>query len=140
MNDDEIRDLLEGATCIAVVGASKHPEKDAHAIPKMLQRAGYRVIPVNPNATEVLGERAYPTLADVPERIDIVNVFRPSDEAAGVALQAVSVGAGAVWLQLGVASEEARELVEGVGLPFVEDRCIGVDVRHFDTHPPDRTN
>jgi uncharacterized protein len=92
-----------------------------------LQSAGYRVIPVNPWADEILGERAYPSLAAVPDRVEIVEVFRPSSEAPTIARQAVQVGAKAIWLQLGLRSTQAKAIAEEAGLLYVEDRCMGVE-------------
>lgn len=120
--------LLRSVRAIAVVGCSTHPHKAAHAIPAILQAAGYRVIPVNPNATTVLGERAYARLTDVPEPIDLVDVFRPPAECAAVARDAVAVGARALWLQLGIRSAEARRVATAGGLAYVEDDCTGARV------------
>ena len=125
------RVVLESATTVAVVGCSTQPHKAAHRIPAWLQDAGYRMIPVNPHADEILGERAYPTLEQAPEDIDLVVVFRPSREAASVVAQAVDVGARAVWLQLGITSPEGRRIAEEAGIDYVEDRCSGVDAQTF---------
>ena len=92
-----------------------------------MQRAGFRVIPVNPFVAEVLGEKAYPKLADVPFSVEVVLVFRPSAEAAEVARQAVAIGAKALWLQQGIVSAEARHTAEAAGLLYVEDQCMGVE-------------
>ena len=123
------RDVLERASTIAVVGLSTSPFKDAHRIPAQMQQLGYRIIGVHPTAHELLGERAYRTLADIPAPVDMVNVFRPADEAADIALQAVEIGAWALWLQLGIRSAEARRIAEGAGMAYIEDRCIAVDAR-----------
>lgn len=125
------RAILEQARTVAVVGCSTDPGKAAHRIPAQLQAAGYRVIPVHPSAGEILGERAYPTLAEVPETVDLVDVFRPAAEAGEVARQAVAIGAKALWLQLGIRSAAARRIAEDAGLDYVEDRCTGADVRWF---------
>jgi len=125
------RALLERTRTVAVVGCSTHPGKAAHQIPRQLQQAGYRVIPVHPSAETILGERVYRTLAEIPEPIDLVDVFRPSPEAAGIARQAVAVGAKAVWLQSGIRSEEAARIAEEAGLDYVENRCTGADVARF---------
>ena len=125
------REILEQAHTIAVVGLSTSPFKDAHRIPAAMQAMGYRVIGVHPTADELLGEPAYRTLADIPHPVDLVNVFRPADEAADVALQAVEIGAGSLWLQLGIRSVDARRIAEGAGLDYVEDRCIAVDARMY---------
>jgi uncharacterized protein len=121
-------DLLRRARTIAVVGASGHPEKAAHTVPRRMLRAGFNIIPVNPNSSDVLGLTTYPDLASVPEPIDIVDVFRPSEEAAGVARQAAAVGARALWLQQGIVSEEARHIAEQAGMEYVEDRCMAVEL------------
>jgi hypothetical protein len=133
--------ILRSHRTIAVVGLSGDPNKAAHAIPAVLQRSGFRIIPVNPRLPEVLGERVYPKLADVPEPIEVVLVFRPSDEAAGIAEQAVSVGAKALWLQQGIMSEAARQIAEAAGLLYVEDRCMGVErAIHRITKPGSQTS
>jgi predicted CoA-binding protein len=125
---DDALTILERYQTIAVVGMSRDPNKSAHSIPRALQNAGFRVIPVNPNAgEELLGERVYPSLAAVPEPIEVVLVFRPSEEGENVARQAVQVGARALWLQLGIRSSEAKRIAREAGLLYVEDRCIGVE-------------
>jgi uncharacterized protein len=123
--DPELEQLLTNATTIAIVGASANPEKASHGIARKLQEAGYRVIPVNPRETEVLGERAYPSLADVPERVDIVDVFRRAEDTPGIADEAVAIGAKALWLQTGIVSEEAAARARAGGLVVVMDACIG---------------
>jgi uncharacterized protein len=120
-------EILRDSTTIAVVGASRHPEKEAYRIPQQMLRHGWRVIPVNPHATEIWGQTCYPTLADIPEPVDMVNVFRPSDDAPEVARQAVAVGAKSLWLQQGIASAQARQIAEAGGLDYVEDHCIAVE-------------
>jgi predicted CoA-binding protein len=124
----DIRTILERTATTAVVGFSTHPEKAAHRIPALLKRAGYRVIPVHPWAEEILGEKAYRTLADVPDPIDLVDVFRPSAEAAGVVHQAIAVGAKTIWLQRGITSPEGRQAAAAAGIDYVEDLCLGVEV------------
>src|ERR1044072_6143267 len=104
-SDQELRQLLTDATVIAMVGASSDPDKASHGIMRKLQHAGHRVIPVNPTETEILGERSYPSLLDVPERIDIVDVFRRAEDTPGIADDAVTIGAKALWLQSGVSNE-----------------------------------
>ncbi|QUQ70197.1 CoA-binding protein [Kutzneria sp. CA-103260] len=122
-----IRELLTSARTIAVVGLSTQPWKAAHSVPASLKAAGYRVIPVHPSAEEILGEKAYRSLLDIPDKIDIVDVFRPAAEAPAIAEQAVQIKAGALWLQLGIVSPQAREIADAAGLPYVEDRCIAVE-------------
>ena len=123
--DADLKALLTDATTIAMIGASSNPDKDSHGIMRKLQKAGYRVIPVNPREPEILGETSYPSLLDVPERIDIVDVFRPAEEAPAIADDAVTIGAKALWLQTGIVSEEAAEKAEAGGLMAVMDACIG---------------
>jgi predicted CoA-binding protein len=121
-------DILQGAKTIAVVGASRDPFKAGGSVPEGLQERGFRIIPVNPHATELFGERVYKSLLDIPKdiQIDIVDVFRPSEDAPEIAGQAVAVGAKALWLQLGIRSEEARHIAESAGLDFVENECTAV--------------
>lgn len=125
MNDDALKSLLESARTVAIVGLSTDPEKTSSKIAGILIDAGYDVIPVHPKATEILGRTAYPSLAEIPVPVDIVDVFRPADEAAGIARAAVGIGAKTLWLQLGIASEQARTIAEDAGLQYVEDTCIG---------------
>jgi uncharacterized protein len=120
------RDILCDALTIAVVGASRYPEKAAHAVPYQLLRHGWRMIPVNPGATEIWGERCYQVLAEIPEPVDMVNVFRPSSDATEVVRQAIEIGAKAVWLQQGIVSPEGRRLAEEAGIDYVEDTCAAV--------------
>ena len=120
------REILESSRTIAIVGASRDPNKAGGSVPAGLQSRGFRVIPINPYADELFGERAYRTLADVPGTIDVVDVFRPSADAADIARQAVAVGAKALWLQLGIRSGEARRIAEAAGLDYVENECTAV--------------
>jgi len=124
-SDQALTALLTSSTTIAMVGASSNPEKASHGIMQKLQRAGYRVIPVNPRESEVLGERSYPSLIDVPERIDIVDVFRRAEDAPAIADDAVTIGAKALWLQIGIVSDEAAARARAGGLIVVMDACIG---------------
>jgi predicted CoA-binding protein len=124
-SDQELKQLLTDATTIAVVGASSNPEKASYGIVQKLQKAGYRVIPVNPRETEILGERSYPSLVDVPERVDIVDVFRRAEDTPGIADEAVTIGAKALWLQTGIVSEDAAARARAGGLAVVMDACIG---------------
>jgi predicted CoA-binding protein len=119
-------EILEGVTVIAVVGASRDPNKAGGSVPEGLQRRGFRIIPINPYADTLFGERVYRSLADVPDRIDLVDVFRPASDAPDIARQAVAVGAKALWLQLDIRSEEARRIAEAAGLDYVEDECTAV--------------
>jgi hypothetical protein len=124
---DDTERILRQFRTIAVVGLSRDPSKAAHAIPARMQRAGFRVIPVNPFVDDVLGEKSYPSLSDVPEPVEVVLVFRPSEAAAAVAKEAVQIGAKALWLQQGIVSPEAQKLAQAAGMLYVEDRCMGVE-------------
>jgi len=139
-NDAALRQLLTDATTIAMVGASSDPDKASYGIMQKLQSVGYRVIPVNPRETEILGERAYPSLVDVPERIDIVDVFRRAEDAPGIADEAVAVGAKALWLQTGIVSEEAAARAEAGGLIVVMDACIGATHALLRVAPKTKSN
>jgi predicted CoA-binding protein len=119
-------EILAAATTIAVVGASRDRFKAGGSVPFGLQERGFRIIPINPFADELFGERVYRSLAEVPDRIDIVDVFRPSRDAAEIARQAVAVGAKALWLQLAIRSDEARRIAAAAGLDYVEDECTAV--------------
>jgi predicted CoA-binding protein len=110
---------------IAVVGASGDPSKPAHTIPRYLQRQGYRIVPVNPRGGELLGETVARSLAEIDGPVDLVEVFRPAAEAPQIAREAIKVGAKVLWLQLGIESEEARQVAEAAGLTVVMNRCMG---------------
>ncbi len=126
--ESTIRRVLEGMRTWAVVGASPSPLRDSNRIAGLLKSRGYRVIPVNPNCDEVVGERAYPTLADVPEPVDVVDVFRRSEEAGRHVDEAIELGARAVWLQLGVIDHDAAERARAAGLDVVMDRCPAIEL------------
>ena len=133
--NDELRQLLTSATTIAMVGASGNPEKASHGIMQKLQHAGYKVIPVNPKEPDILGERAYPSLLDVPEKIDIVDVFRRAEDTPSIADDAVKIGAKALWLQSGISNEETARRAEAGGLQVVMDACIGATHSMLRTPP-----
>jgi predicted CoA-binding protein len=119
-------EILRAARTIAVVGASPDPSRTSHGVMRYLQRVGYRCIPVNPNADEVLGERCYPSLANLPEPVDLVDVFRRAEYCAEVAREAAAIRAPALWLQLGLRSAEARDVADEAGMEYVEDACTAV--------------
>ena len=119
-----IPELLRSARTIAVVGLSSNRKRPSYGVSEYMQRAGYRIVPVNPQETEVLGERAYPSLEVVPEHIDIVDVFRRSEFVPEIVEAAIRVGAGAVWMQEGVADDAAAQKARAAGLTVVMDRCI----------------
>jgi uncharacterized protein len=110
---------------IAVVGASRDPAKPAHRIPRYLQSQGYRILPVNPRGGQLLGEPVARSLAEVDGPVDVVDVFRPAEEAPRIAREAIEAGAKVLWLQVGIVSEEARQEAEAAGLTVVMDRCMG---------------
>jgi predicted CoA-binding protein len=134
-SDDAIRGLLASAKTIAMVGASSRADRPSHGVMQILLDAGFRVIPVNPRETEVLGQPAYASLADIPERVDIVDVFRRSEDTPEVADDAVKIGARALWLQLGISNEEAAARAKAGGLTVVMDRCLGETVRDLRLAP-----
>lgn len=125
--DAIVERILTTYDTITVVGASAATAKAAHSVPAHMQRHGWRIIPVNPYVDEIWGQRCYPTLGAIPEPVDLVNVFRPSADTPPVAKQAVAIGAKALWLQQGIASQEARDIAESAGLDYVEDYCIAVE-------------
>ena len=124
---EEIADILRNAGNIAVVGLSDRPDRTSHMVSAAMQQRGYRIIPVNPGATEILGEKSYPSLKDIPEPIHIVNVFRRSEYCADVAREAAEIGAKVLWLQQGIISEEAAAIAESSGMIAIMDRCIKVE-------------
>ncbi len=124
MNETEtIKQILEECKVIAVVGLSSNPIRPSHGVAAYMQRKGYKIIPVNPNETEVLGEKSYPNLADVPDKIDLVDIFRRSEDAGKIVDEAIEIGAKAVWLQEGVIDYEAVKRAENVGLLVAMDLC-----------------
>jgi predicted CoA-binding protein len=124
-SDDELRKILTDATTVAMIGASSNAEKPSHGIMKKLLTAGYHVIPINPRETEVLGQRAFASLADVPEKIDIVDVFRRPEDTPAIADEAIAAGAKVLWLQAGISNEDTAERAKKAGLTVVMDKCIG---------------
>lgn len=121
---DEVREILTTAKVVAVVGLSDKPDRDSHRVAAYLQRAGYRIIPVNPAVTEVLGEKSYPSLKEVPERIDVVDVFRKADAVPAIVADAIAVGAKAVWLQDGIVHNAAADEARKAGLRVVMSKCM----------------
>ena len=121
--------ILRGAKTIAVVGLSSNPMRASHGVAEYLKAAGYRIIPVNPNETEVLGEKAYARLEDIPEPVDIVDVFRRAEEVPAVAKSAIVIGAKVLWMQLGIENAGAAEKARAAGLVVVENACLLVEHR-----------
>ena len=130
MNDSsDIREALEQARTIAIVGCSPNPDRPSHEIARYLMAAGYRIVPVNPGHREILGQACYPSLAEIPPeiRVDIVDVFRRSSEVAPAARQAVARGVGFFFMQQGVVDPASAKLLEAAGIPVAMDRCIAVE-------------
>ena len=136
--DTIVERILTAYDTITVVGASAAAAKAAHSVPAYMQGHGWRIIPVNPHSEQILGEPVFRTLGDVPEQVGLVDVFRPPWQAPDIARQAVAAGATALWLQLGIASAEARAIAEGAGLLYVEDRCLVIEQRRLGLEAPAR--
>src|SRR6516164_3842498 len=135
--DDYLRDILENVRTIAVVGASPRRERPSHRVMAYLQRRGYRTIPVNPNAADgaINGERCYASLGEVPEAIDMVDVFRRTEVAGGVVDEAIAKGAKVVWMQLGVRDDAAAARAKAAGLKVVMNRCPAIEIPRLGLHP-----
>lgn len=129
--DEQLVDIYRSTNTIAVVGASTNEAKPAYRIPAYLQSQGFRIIPVNPTADQVLGEKAVGSLADVEETVDVVDVFRPSEATPAIATEAVSIGASVLWLQAGIESDEAADIARAGGLTVVMDLCMGATHRRL---------
>ncbi|WP_047155205.1 CoA-binding protein [Aneurinibacillus tyrosinisolvens] len=126
-SNDKRRTILEEAKTIAVVGLSDNPERTSNMVAQALQNNGYRIIPVNPTIQEALGEKAYASLTEITEPVDIVNVFRRSETVVPVAEEAAKIGAKTLWLQLGIYNEEAAKIAQDKGMNVIMDNCIKVD-------------
>ena len=124
MANPDPESIVKEAETVAVVGLSNDPEKYSHEVGSYLKEQGYRIIPVNPTEEEVIGERAYETVDQIPERVDVVDVFLPPEKTSEIAEDAVRAGAKALWLQEGIENAEARRIAEEGGLAYVEDRCM----------------
>jgi len=132
MNSDSVlKEILLSTKTIAVVGLSSNPEKESYRIASYLKDQGYRIIPVNPTATEILGEKAYPDLVSVPEKIDVVEIFRKSEDVPPVVDEAIKAGAGVVWMQEGIVNEEAAQKAREAGVQVVMDTCMRVSHRRL---------
>ena len=132
MLDNDIKEILEMNHTITVYGMSTNPEKPAHYVPVFLQSKGYTIIPVNPKADTIAECKCYPTLEDIEEKIDILLVFRPSDQVLDVVKEAVdrkkaTGDIDVIWLQLGIQNNEARKLAEEAGIPFIQNRCMKIE-------------
>lgn len=127
MNDETLRRILQSCKTIAVVGLSREWHRPSHFVTKYMQAQGYRIIPVNPNHQSVLGERCYARLEDIPEPVDMVDVFRRPEDVPAVAASAVAIGAKCLWQQIGVTSSEADAIARHAGLDSVMDRCTKIE-------------
>lgn len=137
MNDHEraAKELLETATTIASVGLSSNPDKESYGIVFYLKAQGYKIIPVNPNADEIMGERSYPRLSDIPDKVDIVQIFRSSEVVPPIVDEAIKIGAKAVWMQEGIVNEEAGQTASEAGLFVVMDICMRAAHQWFGIGP-----
>ena len=133
-NDQQLRDLLGSVRTIAMVGASSKPDRPSHGVMRILLAAGYRVIPVTPKESAVLGRKAYPSLAEIPETVDIVDVFRRAEETPAIAEQAAAIGAKVLWLQLGITNDDAARIATDAGMTVIMDLCIGQTVKRLGIH------
>lgn len=124
MVDDLIDRILANVRTVAVVGISDRPDRPSHGVARYLQERGYKVIPVNPALGEVLGEKAYASLREIPQPVDLVDVFRRPEQVPPIAEEAIRIGAKYFWMQEGVENREAEEMLAGAGIPVVADRCV----------------
>ena len=138
MNDKDLKHILLSSRTIASVGISSSPAKESYGVAGYLLSQGYRVIPVNPSASEILGQKAYPYLLSIPEAVDVVQVFRPSSDVPPLVEQAIQIGAKVVWMQSGIVNEEAARRAEAAGLQVVMDRCMRVMHRNLIGYQPPR--
>jgi uncharacterized protein len=122
-----LRRILKDNHTIAVVGLSADWYRPSYFAAKYMQEHGFRIIPVNPKYTEILGERCYPDLSSIPDKVDIVDVFRKSEDCAPIAKQAAAIGAKALWLQIGVMNDDARRIADAAGMDFVQNRCVKIE-------------
>ena len=130
-DSDKLRRILKGSRTIAVVGLSAQWHRPSYFAAKYMQEHGYRVIPVNPTYPEILGEKSYKRLADIPEKVDVVDCFRKSSEIPALADEAIAIGAKVLWMQLGVENAQARARAEAAGLEVVENRCVKIEHGRF---------
>ena len=127
IDDNHLIDILKRPKTIAVVGCSRDPKKAAHSVPEYMKEQGYRIIPVNPYSDQILGEKAYDALSEIKEPVDIVNIFRPSEECLQVVKEAIVLKPRAIWMQLGIENIEAARLAEGQGIKVIMNKCIYIE-------------
>lgn len=137
MSPEQVKQILLDTKTIAVVGMSSRPDRPAHDVPKYLKEHGYKIVPVNPNATEILGEKAYPNLLAIPRtiQIDTVQIFVRSEEVPPIVKDAIAIGAKVIWMQEGIRNEQAAVRAEEAGLQVVQDRCMRAAHRFFFAEP-----
>jgi predicted CoA-binding protein len=135
-SDDGIREVLSSTKTIALVGASPDPQRASNAVMHYMLDRGYRVIPVNPSETEILGQKVVASLKDIQEPVDMVDVFRRSEHVSALCDEAIAIGAKSIWLQLGVIDEVAAKRAEAAGLKVIMDRCPAIDMPRLGMGPP----
>ena len=129
--DEEIKAILENNQVIAVVGLSPKPDRDSHKVAKYLQDHGYRIVPVRPKAEEILGEKAYASLKDIPFPVDVVDIFRKVDAIPGIVDEAIDIGAKVVWMQLGLAENQSAQKAREAGLQVVMNKCLKIEHNRY---------
>jgi uncharacterized protein len=134
-HDRKMRDIFTSAKTIASVGLSSNPEKESYGVALYLKEQGYRIIPVNPTATEILGEKVYPDLSAIPEKVDVVQVFRKPEDVPPVVEEAIKIGAKVVWMQEGIVNHEAAQKAEEAGLQVVMDACMRATHKRLNSDP-----
>ncbi len=122
--DEEVKRILAESKTIAIVGLSDNPERDSYRVASYLAAHGYEIIPVNPNATEILGKKSYPTLRDIPQQVDVVDIFRKPDAVPHIVDDAIKIGARVVWMQEGIAHNQAADKAREAGLQVVMSKCM----------------
>jgi predicted CoA-binding protein len=127
VNDAQLKEIFENSRTIATVGLSSNPQRPGYYVPEYLMLKGYRVIPVNPLLKEALGQKAYPDLLAVPEKVDVVQIFRPPEEVPAIVEQAIRIGAQVVWMQIGATNRDAAQVAQAAGLSVVMDKCMMIE-------------
>lgn len=135
MTPEQVKQILLDTKTIAAVGMSSNPDRPSHSVPLYLRDHGYRIFPVNPNATEIDGLKVYPNLSAIPDRIDTVEIFLPSEQVPPIVDEAIKIGARVVWMQEGVRNDQAAARAEAAGLQVVQDRCMRAAHRFFFAEP-----